>query len=82
MIQILLKVDQNISSFTSRSLADGQFDDLTQAKAFIQEQGFQVKEFSLLEVIDQLSSISVLEIDLERAKPMLAATPVFALTLG
>jgi O-methyltransferase involved in polyketide biosynthesis len=78
----LHKVRQNISSFTSRSLADGQFDDLTQAKAFIQEQGFQVKEFSMLEVIDQLSSISVLEIDLERAKPMLAATPVFALTLG
>jgi hypothetical protein len=35
----------------------------------------------MLEVIDQLSSISVLKIDLERAKPMLAATPVFTLTL-
>ena len=75
-------VNQKISSLTNRSLTENEFDHIEHAKQFVLEQGFRVEEFSMLEVIDQLHCISVLGIDLERAKPLLAATPVFALTVA
>jgi hypothetical protein len=59
-----------------------EFEDLDHARQFAQEQGFQIEEFSMLEVINQLSCLSALEIDLDRAKTLLAATPIFALTLN
>ncbi len=77
----LRQVNQKISSWTGRSLTENEFDNLDHAKQFALEQGFRVEAFSMLEVIDQLSCVSVLGIDLERTKPLLAATPVFALTL-
>jgi hypothetical protein len=73
--------NQKISSLTGRSFADNQFDDLDDAKRFVQEQGFQAEEFSMLEVFDQLKSLSTLGIDLNRGKAMLTAYPIFALTL-
>ncbi len=76
------QVNQKIMSSTGRTFAENEFDDLDHAKQFALEQGFRVEAFSMLEVIDQLSCVSVLGIDLERAKPLLAATPVFALTLA
>ncbi len=76
------QVYQNISRLTGRSFTENQFDNLEHAKQFALEQGFQVEEFSMLEVINQLNCVSVLGIDLELAKPLLAARPVFALTLA
>jgi len=76
------QVNQKIMISTGRTFAENEFDDLDHAKQFAREQGFRVEAFSMLEVIDQLSCVSVLGIDLERAKPLLAATPVFALTLA
>ncbi len=78
----LRQLNQKISSLTGRSLTENEFDHLEHAKHFALEQGFRVEEFSMLEVFDQLNCVSVLRIDLERAKPLLAATPVFALTLA
>ncbi len=78
----LQKADQKIGSLTSRSFSETQFDNRDRAKQFALDQGFQVEEFSMLEVIDQLSSILMLGIDLERTKPVLAAAPVFALSLA
>ena len=77
----LRQVNQKISSWTGRSFTENEFDDLDHAKQFALEQGFRVEAFSMLKVIDQLSCVSALGIDLERARLMLAATPVFALTL-
>jgi hypothetical protein len=57
-----------------------EFEDLDHARQFVQEQGFQIEEFSMLEVIDRLSCLSELGIDLDRAKALLAAPPVVALT--
>jgi O-methyltransferase involved in polyketide biosynthesis len=79
----LRQVNQNISSFTGRSFTETAFNNLEDAKQFALEQGFRVEEeFSMLEVLDQLHSVSVLGIDLESAKPLLATTPIFALTLA
>jgi len=78
----LQQVNQKIASSTGRRFADNEFDDLNHAKKFAQEQGFQVAEFSMLDVIDQLQSVSVLKINLDDLRGMLAVTPVFALTLA
>jgi len=78
----LRQINQKIMSFTGRRFTENEFDDLDHAKQFARKQGFRVEAFSMLEVVEQLSCVSVLGIDLERAKPLLAATPVFALTLA
>lgn len=78
----LRQVSQNISRLTGRSFTENEFDNLEHAKQFALEQGFQVKEFSMLEVINQLNCVSVLGIDLELAKPLIAARTIFALTLA
>ena len=76
------QVNQKIMSLTGRTFKENEFDNLDHAKQFALEQGFRVEAFSMLDVIDQLNCMSVLGIDLERAKPLLAATPIFALTLA
>jgi O-methyltransferase involved in polyketide biosynthesis len=76
------QVNQKIMSLTGRTFMENEFDDLDHAKQFVRAQGFRVETFSMLEVIDRLSCVSVLEIDPERIKPLLASTPVFALTLA
>ncbi len=76
----LQQINQNIVSSTGRAFSENEFDDLDHARQFAQEQGFQTEEFSMLEVINQLSCLSALGLDLDRAQALLAATPVFALT--
>ncbi|MEW6497986.1 MAG: class I SAM-dependent methyltransferase [Cyanobacteriota bacterium] len=78
----LRQVNQKISSSTGRRLTDNDFEDLDHAKQFAQEQGFQVETFSMLDVVNQLESVSVLKINLDHARELLAATPIFALTLA
>lgn len=76
---------EKIESATERLWADNEFEDLDHAKAFAQEQGFQVEVLSMLEVMDQLKSLSSLEklgIDRDRAKVMLSVSPIFALKLA
>jgi O-methyltransferase involved in polyketide biosynthesis len=78
----LSKVNQKIASSTGRSFTECEFEDLDHAREFISKQGFRIEEYSMLEVIDQLACLTPLSIDRERAKPLLAATPVFALTIA
>jgi O-methyltransferase involved in polyketide biosynthesis len=73
-------VNQKFTSLTGRSFAKNEFDDLDHVRQFVQTNGFQLEEFRLMDVFDQLTSISVLGIDVDRIKAMLAALPVFALT--
>lgn len=74
-------VRQKIVNSTGRSFAENEFDDLEHVKQFVQEQGFQAEQFSVLEVLDQLKCVSALGIDLDRTRSMLA-TSIFALTLA
>lgn len=75
-------VNQKISSSTGRSFAENEFTDLEHARQFARDQGFQVKEFNMLEVIDQLKSVSALGIDPARVEAMLSALPIFVFTLS
>ncbi len=74
-------VNQKLTSLTGRSFAQNEFDDLKHVRQFVQTNGFQLEEFRMMEVFDQLKSISALGIDSNRIKAMLTALPVFALTL-
>jgi O-methyltransferase involved in polyketide biosynthesis len=78
----LRQVNQKISSSTERRFTDNDFEDLDHAKQFAGAQGFQVETFSMLEVTNQLESVSALKINLDYARELLAATPIFALTLA
>ncbi len=77
-LQNLLQAATNL---TGRSLVDNNFVTLEAARQFAYEQGFRVTEYSMLNVIDQLSCLKILGIDTEVVKKMLAAQFVFALTL-
>ncbi len=57
------------------------FETLAHAKQFFLEQGFQIQEFSMLEFLDELSCLEPLGIAADVVKPLLTATPIFALTL-
>ena len=75
-------INQKIASLTNRVVSENEFTDLDHAKQFVQEQGFQVEVFSMSGVIDQLASLSALEIDQDVAGVMLKTLPVFALSLA
>ncbi|MBW4523286.1 MAG: class I SAM-dependent methyltransferase [Scytolyngbya sp. HA4215-MV1] len=74
-------VNQKISSLTGRLVAENEFADLDQARQFVREQGFQLDEFSMLEVLDQLESLSTLKIERDIAKVMLSTIPIFVMSL-
>ncbi|KAF3886361.1 MULTISPECIES: class I SAM-dependent methyltransferase [Nostocales] len=77
----LQKLIQTGTDFTGRSLVDRNFTTPEQARQFASEQGFRVVEYSLLNVINELSSLRFLGVDAEVVKKMLATQSVFALTL-
>lgn len=72
----------SISNTTGRSLFDNSFNDIEHAKRFVLEQGFYLEEYSMLEVMDELTSGEKLGVAPESIESLLAATPVFALTLN
>lgn len=76
------KLFQAISKTTDRSFLENSFDDMEHVKKFVLEQGFNIKEYSQLEVIDELTTLKAWGIAPDSIQPMLAETPVFALTLG
>lgn len=73
----------SIQSFTDRVDSEnyGFFETPEQAQQFACEQGFHVTEYSLTNVVNQLSGIEVLGIDPEIARQILAGQSVFAMTL-
>ncbi|MBD2773602.1 class I SAM-dependent methyltransferase [Iningainema tapete] len=76
--KLLLQTAKNL---TGRSLVDNNFATQEAARQFAYEQGFRVVEYSMLNVIDQLSCLEILGIDKEVVRKMLATASVFALTL-
>ncbi|NMF62813.1 class I SAM-dependent methyltransferase [Brasilonema octagenarum] len=77
----LQKLLQTGTNLTGRSLVDNNFATLEQARQFAYEQGFCVAEYSMLNVMDQLSCLKILGIDTEVVRKMLALCSIFALTL-
>ncbi|KYC35053.1 hypothetical protein WA1_09975 [Scytonema hofmannii PCC 7110] len=77
----LQKLIQIGTNFTGRSLVDNNFATPDQARQFAYEQGFRVVEYSMLNVINELSSLKILGVDAEVVKKMLTTQFVFALTL-
>lgn len=74
------KLFQAIYKTTDRSLIENSFNDTEHVKRFVLEQGFNIQEYSQLEVINQLASLQQLGITPDSIKPILAETPIFALT--
>lgn len=70
-----------IAKNTGRLENFSSFETLTHAKQFFQEQGFQIQESSLLKFLDELTCLEPLGIAPDVVKPLLAATPVFALSV-
>ncbi len=77
----LYKLGQRIDSVTGRSVTDNYFESFDHAKQFASEQGFWIEEYSMLGVVDQLTCLSPLGIDLDVAKSLLAASSVFVLSV-
>jgi O-methyltransferase involved in polyketide biosynthesis len=80
---VVRAINQEISSLTGgRTFAEDEFENLDHVKHFAQEQGFQVEEFTMLEALNELKSVSALGLDQELIKKVLTVLPVFALTLA
>ncbi|MUG96342.1 hypothetical protein F7734_29975 [Scytonema sp. UIC 10036] len=77
----LQKLIQTGTNFTGRSLVDNNFTTPDQAREFACEQGFRVVEYSMMNAINELSSLKILGVDAEVVEKMLATQSVFALTL-
>ncbi len=77
----LARTNQRIANETGRPFVDRAFDTDEHVREFAAAQGFQIEAFSMLAVMDQLTCVVPLGIDPEQVKPLLATTPVFALTL-
>lgn len=71
---------QSLATITGRSLADNAFDSLDQARQFAVAQGFQVAEYSMLHVLEEMSCLKVLGMDTETAQRILSHQAVFILT--
>lgn len=73
-------VTRSITYLTGRSL-ENDFQTFDQARQFACSQGFRVAEHSMLEVMDRLSCLDILGIDVEVIKKILPPPFVFALTV-
>lgn len=75
--------NQEISSSTDRDFQRNAFNDLDHVKQFVEEQGFQIKEFEIKKLdLDQLICLSHFNIDRKVAKNILSNRFVFSLTLA
>jgi O-methyltransferase involved in polyketide biosynthesis len=81
-IPAMRQLSHTISTNTGRSLHDNSFDTMAQVQEFVTEQGFQIKEYSFLDVFDQLACLERLNIDPDFARMILASASVLALTLA
>ncbi len=75
-------VNQTFLGLTGRDFAENEFKDLEHVEQFVQDQGFRMEVFSMLRVFDQLKSIDNLGVDSNYGKKVLAALPIFTLTLA
>ncbi|MEX0271972.1 class I SAM-dependent methyltransferase [Leptolyngbyaceae cyanobacterium UHCC 1019] len=75
--RILKAIAQN----TGRSTLDNSFEHSEHLQQFVADQGFHLQTFSLIDILDQLSSLERLNIAVQDITPLLAGTDIFALTL-
>jgi O-methyltransferase involved in polyketide biosynthesis len=76
------RLHQSIIKTTGRSLVDNGFNDRVEIKQFISEQGFQVEECSLLDVVDRLTCLEILGSDSENFDSVLGTRYISMLTLS
>jgi len=76
------RLHQSIINKTGRSLVDNSFNDRAEIKQFVSEQGFQIEEYSLLDVVDRLTCLEILGGDSENFDSILGTRYVFMLTLS
>jgi O-methyltransferase involved in polyketide biosynthesis len=75
------RILQAIAQNTGRSTLDNSFENSDHLQQFVADQGFHLQTFSLIDMLDQLSSLARLSISADDIKPLLAGTSIFALTL-
>ena len=80
--QQMEQMDRKFLNLTGRTIAENTFIDLDHAKQFVQEQGFQMEEFSALEMLDQLECLPTLGIGRDIARELLTTISVFVLRLA
>ncbi|PZV15189.1 MAG: hypothetical protein DCF22_07710 [Leptolyngbya sp.] len=75
------RILQAIAQNTGRSTLDNSFENSEHLQQFVADQGFHLQTFSLIDILDQLSSLERLSISVQDITPLLAGTSIFALTL-
>lgn len=76
------RLAQTVNQMTGTSWMDNSFDSFDQVKQFAGEQGFAVEEYSMLNVLHQLTCLRPLGIEPGVAESLLADSSVYALTLN
>jgi O-methyltransferase involved in polyketide biosynthesis len=76
------RLHQSIINTTDRSLVDNSFNDRAQIKQFVSEQGFQLEEWSLLDVVGRLSCLDILGSGFENFDSLLETRYISMLTLS
>jgi O-methyltransferase involved in polyketide biosynthesis len=70
---------QKVNRMTGTSGKENTFDNFAQVQQFVGEQGFWIKQYSMLDVLDQLTCLQALKINPDVAKFLLADSSVFVL---
>ncbi|MDZ8066069.1 MAG: class I SAM-dependent methyltransferase [Nostoc sp. DedQUE08] len=77
----LQRLNQTASNVSGRAINNYHFENIDHVKQFAYEQGFDIKEYSMLEVMNQITCLKPLGIEPEVVKSMLAIGSTFVLTL-
>ena len=81
-IPVFQTIRERVSNSTGRLLAENDFNDTVHIKQFVSEQGFEMEEFNMLDIIDQLHSLSTLTMERSIVERIFTNMSVFALTLA
>lgn len=71
----------SLKNLTGRSLPENAFETIEEAREFVKNAGFQIREYEMINVIDELSCIEILNLDIEFVKNVLNKQSVFILSL-
>ncbi|MEH2124572.1 class I SAM-dependent methyltransferase [Nostoc sp.] len=77
----LQRLNQTASNVSGRAINNYHFENIDHVKQFAYEQGFDIQEYSMLEVINKITCLKPLGIEPEIVKSMLAIGSTFVLTV-
>ncbi|MBN3938401.1 class I SAM-dependent methyltransferase [Nostoc sp. NMS9] len=77
----LQRLNRTASNVSGRAINNYHFENIDYVKQFAYEQGFNIKEYSMLEMMNQITCLKPLGIEPEVVKSMLAIGSTFVLTL-